>query len=84
VSLEQSNVFHGGLAAAEAGARNQARLQARNENFQRANALANLGYNYSGLGLNAANSATSAYNAAAGNQQRYAAALGQIAVSQKA
>lgn len=71
-------------AAAEAGARNQARLQARNENFQRANALANLGYNYSGLGLNAANSATSAYNAAAGNQQRYAAALGQIAVSQKA
>ena len=44
-------------AAAEAGARNQARLQARNENFQRANTLAGLGYNYNSLGLNAANSA---------------------------
>jgi hypothetical protein len=53
-------------AAAEAGARNQARLMARNENYQRANALASLGYNYNSLGLNAANSATSAYNSATG------------------
>lgn len=58
-------------AAAEAGARNLARIQARNENFSRAGTLAGLGYNYSGLGLNAANSATSALNAAAGNQDRY-------------
>lgn len=51
-------------AAAEAGARNQARLMARNENYQRANALAGLGYNYNSLGLSAANNATSAINSA--------------------
>jgi hypothetical protein len=52
-------------AAAEAGARNQARLQARNENFQRANTIAGLGYNYANLGMNAINSATSAFANAA-------------------
>lgn len=80
-------------AAAEAGARNQARLQARNENFQRANAIAGLGYNYNSLGLNAANSATSAlsgatsalnsganaYNTASGIQRTYGTMLGQLA-----
>lgn len=59
-------------AAAEAGARNQARLQARNENYQRANSLAGLGYNYNSLGLNAANAAINALNTAAANQDRYA------------
>jgi hypothetical protein len=52
-------------AAAEAGARNQARLQARNENFQRANTIAGLGYNYANLGMNAINSANSAFANAA-------------------
>jgi hypothetical protein len=66
-------------AAAEAGARNQARLQARNENFQRANSIANLGYNYNSLGLNAANSALNAINSAAANNQRYASGVGYIA-----
>jgi hypothetical protein len=77
-------------AAAEAGARNQMRLQARNENYQRANALAGLGYNYAGLGLNAANSATSAYNAAnsafnqaAGVQQNYGGMLSSLAAADR-
>lgn len=77
-------------AAAEAGARNQARLMARNENYQRANALAGLGYNYNSLGLNAANNATSAYNAATGainqgaNTQRiYNTMLGQLDASNR-
>jgi hypothetical protein len=72
-------------AAAEAGARNLARIQARNENFSRANTLSNLGYNYSSLGLNAANSATSAlngatnaYTAAGNNAERYADNLSRI------
>lgn len=65
-------------AAAEAGARNLARIQARNENFSRAGTLAGLGYNYSGLGLNAINSATSALNAAAGNQERYIQGVGTM------
>lgn len=72
-------------AAAEAGARNQARLMARNENYQRANALAGLGYNYNSLGLNAANSATSAYNSAtnaynqgANTQKTYTTMQGQL------
>lgn len=69
-------------AAAEAGARNLARIQARNENFSRAGALAGLGYNYSGLGLNAINSATSALNAAAGNQDRYIQSTGGLAYMQ--
>lgn len=88
--MEQSMALN--RAAAEAGARNQARLQARNENFQRANALAGLGQNYSSLGLNAANGissalsgATSAYNSganilnsAAGVQRTYDTMLGQL------
>jgi hypothetical protein len=72
-------------AAAEAGARNLARIQARNENFSRANTLANLGHKYSSLGLNAANSATSAlngatnaYTAAGNNAERYADNLSRI------
>ena len=65
-------------AAAEAGARNLARIQARNENFSRAGTLAGLGYNYSTLGLNAANSATSALNSAAGNQDRYVQSVGTM------
>lgn len=72
-------------AAAEAGARNQARLQARNENFQRANTIAGLGYNYSNLGLSAANSttsalnsATSAINSAANQQAQYANMLNNL------
>lgn len=69
-------------AAAEAGARNLARIQARNENFSRAGTLAGLGYNYSGLGLNAINSATSALNAAAGNQDRYIQNTGNLAYMQ--
>lgn len=59
-------------AAAEAGARNQARIQARNENFSRAGTLANLGKDYSSMGLNAANAAGNMLNAAAVNQDRYA------------
>lgn len=66
-------------AAAEAGARNLARIQARNENFSRAGTLAGLGYNYSSLGLNAANSATSALNSAAANQDRYIQSTGNLA-----
>lgn len=65
-------------AAAEAGARNLARIQARNENFARAGSLAGIGYNYSALGLNAANSATSALNSAAGNQDRYIQSIGTM------
>ena len=59
-------------AAAEAGARNQARIQARNENFSRAKSIADLGHNYSSMGLNAANAAGNMLNAAAANQNRYA------------
>jgi hypothetical protein len=72
-------------AAAEAGARNQARIQARNENFARAGTLANVGRNYAGLGLQAAGTATSAlgsaaniYNAAAGNADRGTANQGYL------
>ena len=66
-------------AAAEAGARNQARLQARNENFQRANTIAGLGYNYSNLGLSAANNATSAINSATSALGSAASAQGKYA-----
>lgn len=74
--MEQSFALN--RAAAEAGARNLARIQARNENFSRAGTLAGLGYNYSALGLNAANSATSALNSAAGNQGRYIQSVGTM------
>jgi hypothetical protein len=66
-------------AAAEAGARNQARLQARNENYQRAQTLANLGQQYSSLGLNAAGQAASVLNSAAGNQNQYIQSVGTMA-----
>lgn len=75
--MEQSFALN--RAAAEAGARNLARIQARNENFSRAGTLAGLGYNYSTLGLNATNSATSALNSAAGNQDRYISSSGNLA-----
>lgn len=72
-------------AAAEAGARNLARIQARNENFNRAQTLANFGKGYNDLALNAANaatnalrSATNAYTAAGGNADRYAENLSRI------
>ncbi len=58
-------------AAAEAGARNQARIQARNENFARAGSIAGLGKDYSSMGLNAVNAAGNMLNAAANNQDRY-------------
>lgn len=58
-------------AAAEAGARNQARIQARNENFSRAGSLASMGKDYSGMALNAASAAGNMLNAAASNQDRY-------------
>lgn len=74
--MEQSFALN--RAAAEAGARNLARIQARNENFSRAGTLAGLGYNYSTLGLNAANSATSALNSAAANQDRYVQSIGTM------
>ena len=74
--MEQSFALN--RAAAEAGARNLARIQARNENFSRAGTLAGLGYNYSRLGLNATNSATSALNSAAGNQDRYVQSIGTM------
>lgn len=59
-------------AAAEAGARNLARIQARNENFTRAGTIAGLGQNYAGMGLNAAASAGNLFNAAAANQNWHA------------
>lgn len=52
-------------AAAEAGARNQARIQARNENFTRAGSLSGVGKGYAGLGLQAASGASGALGSAA-------------------
>lgn len=65
-------------AAAEAGARNQARIQARQENFNRAQTLAGLGKGYDSLSLSAAGNALSGYNAAANNQNQLIASTASM------
>lgn len=55
-------------AAAEAGARNQARLTAREENYQRGLQIGGLGAQYGQLALGAASAAASAYDAYVGSR----------------
>lgn len=62
-------------AAAEAGARNQARLSAREQNYMRGLQIGGLGAQYGQMALGAASAAASAYDAYVGSRQALAQSI---------